>query len=168
MPGAPVVLNNSPLISLWTLRRLDLLRDLFQEVWIPAAVEEEFLAKESSARRQALLEAPWIRCVELSNPRRPLAYVGLDRGEAAVLALAEEHEARLVILDDRKARRYAERMRLPVSGTLGVLLLAKVAGRIDSLAFCLDRLKEAGLFLSSDLIRRTLQLAGEEDVRVNR
>ncbi len=164
MPSAPVVLNNSPLISLWTLRRLDLFRDLFQEVWIPTEVEEEFLAKDSSARRQALLKAPWIRSVELSNPRHALAYVGLDRGEAAVLALAEEHEARLVILDDRKARRYAERMRFPVSGTIGVLLLAKVAGRIDSLAFCLDRLKEAGLFLSSDLIRRALQLAGEEAV----
>jgi len=144
------------------LRRLDLLRDLFQEAWIPTAVQEEFLAKESSARRRALVEAPWIRSVELSNPRRVLAYVGLDRGEAAVLALAEEREARLVILDDRKARRYAERLGLPVMGTVGVLLLAKVAGRIDSLASCLDRLKEAGLFLTSDLVRRALQLAGEE------
>jgi len=162
MPSEPVVLNNSPLISLWSLRRLDLLRDLFQEVLIPAAVEEEFLAKESSARRQALAEAPWIHSVELSDPRRALAYVGLDRGEAAVLALAEECEARLVILDDLKARRYAERLRLPVSGTVGILLLAKVAGRIDSLASCLNHLKEAGLFLSSDLVRRALQLAGEE------
>ena len=162
MPSGPVVLNNSPLISLWFLGRLDLLRDLFQEVLIPATVEEEFLAKESSARRQALAEATWIHSVELSNPRRALAYAGLDRGEAAVLALAEERDARLVVLDDLKARRYAERLRLPVSGTVGVLLLAKVAGRIDSLSFCLNRLKEAGLFLSSDLVARALKLADEE------
>jgi predicted nucleic acid-binding protein len=53
-------------------------------------------------------------------------------------------------------------MGLPLSGTVGVLLLAKQAGRIDSLSVCLNRLKEAGLFLSSDLIRRALHLAGEE------
>jgi len=41
-------------------------------------------------------------------------------------------------------------------------ILAKLAGRIDSLAFCLKQLKEAGLFLSSDVVRRALQLAGEE------
>jgi predicted nucleic acid-binding protein len=162
MPGGPVVLNNSPLISLWVLDRLDLLRDLFHEVLIPATVEEEFLAREGAARRQALAAAPWIRSVELANPRRALAYVGLDRGEAAVLALAEERDARLVILDDRKARRYAERMRFPLSGTVGVLLLAKETGKIDSLSICLNRLKEAGLFLSPALTRRALQIAGEE------
>jgi uncharacterized protein len=162
MPDGPVVLNNSPLVSLWILRRLDLLRDLFQEILIPSAVEKEFLAKESAARRQALAEAQWIHRVELSNPRRALAHVGLDQGEAAVLALAEECDARLVILDDRKARRYAERMGLPLSGTVGILLLAKEAGRIDSVSHCLNQLKEAGLFLSSNLIRRALQLAGEE------
>lgn len=162
MPGGPVILNNSPLISLWVLGRFDLLRDLFHEVLIPSAVEEEFLARESAARRQALDGAAWIRTVKLSNPRRALAYVGLDRGEAAVLALAEERDARLVILDDRKARRYAERTQLPLTGSVGVLLLARDAGLIDSLSFCLDRLKEAGLFLSPHLIRRALQMAGEE------
>lgn len=144
------------------------MRDLFQEVLIPAAVEGEFLAKESAARRQSLAEAPWIRRVELSNPGRALAHVGLDPGEAAVLALAEERDARLVILDDRRGRNYAERMKIPVTGTVGVLLLAKEAGRIGSLSLCLNRLKETGLFLSSDLIRRALQLAGEAAVALER
>lgn len=163
MPDGPVVLNNTPLVSLWMLGRLDLLRDLFQEVLIPKAVEEEFLAIESPTRREALASSEWIRTAELSHPRRALAYLGLDRGESAVLALAEELEARLVILDERKARRYAERLGLPLTGTLGVLLLAKEAGRIDSVSACVVRLQEAGLFFSPELLRRTLEMAGEGD-----
>jgi predicted nucleic acid-binding protein len=51
--------------------------------------------------------------------------MGLDRGEAEVLALAEEREARLVVIDERKARRYAQRLGIPLTGTLGLLVAAK-------------------------------------------
>jgi len=161
MPNRPVVLNNTPLVALWILGRLDLFRDLFQEVSIPSAVEEEFFATEDQVRRKALSEAPWIKTVELSHPRRALAYAGLDRGEAAVLALAEETDARLVVFDERKARRYAERMGLTLTGTLGVLLAAKKAGLISSVSACVTQLLDAGLFLSPDLVRKTLEIAGE-------
>jgi predicted nucleic acid-binding protein len=161
MPNRPVVLNNTPLVALWSLGRLDLLRDLYQEALIPRAVEEEFLATEASARRKALEDAPWVRIVELSHPRRSLAYTGLDRGEAAVLALAEETDAHLVVLDERKARRYAERMGLSLTGTLGVLLAAKRAGLVGSVSDCISQLLSAGLFLSPELVRRALEIAGE-------
>ncbi len=161
MPDRPVVLNNTPLVAFWALGRLDILRDLFQEVLIPQAVEDEFLAFEGSSRRQALEDAPWVRSVVLSYPRRARAYAGLDRGEAEVLALAEERDARLVVLDERKGRRYAERMGLPLTGTLGVLLLAKEAGLVESVSVCVSKLQEAGLFLSRELVQRTLEIAGE-------
>lgn len=161
MPIGPVILNNTPLVALWSLGRLDLLRDFYQEVLIPRAVEEEFLATETSARRKALEDAPWIKTVELSHPRRALAYAGLDDGEAAVLALAEEMDARLVVLDERKARRYAERLGLPLTGTLGIFLEAKKAGLIGSVSDPVSKLLKAGLFLSPDLVRRTLEIAGE-------
>lgn len=161
MPDRPVVVDNTPLVALWTLGRLDLLRDLFEEVLIPHAVEEEFLAAETSARRQALAEATWIKRVELSHPRRALAYAGLDRGEAAAIALAEERDARLIILDERRARGYAVRMGMPITGTVGVLLLAKEATLIDSVKASISRLQEAGLFLTPSLIRKALEIAGE-------
>ena len=43
VPGKPVILNNTPLVALWTLGRLDILRDLYREVVIPQAVRDEFL-----------------------------------------------------------------------------------------------------------------------------
>lgn len=67
MPARPVVVNNTPLVALWVLERLDLLRELFDEVLIPEAVADEFLATEGAARRVALDEAPWIRVVPLAS-----------------------------------------------------------------------------------------------------
>jgi predicted nucleic acid-binding protein len=161
MPDRPVVLNNTPLVAFWVLGRFDLLRDLFGEVLIPAAVEAEFLAVEETQRRKALEQALWIKTAALSHPRRALAYAELDLGEAEVLALAEERDARLVIIDERKGRRYAERMGLPRTGTLGVLLLAKEAGLINSVAAWIAKLQEAGLFLSPALVEKALEIAGE-------
>ena len=40
----------------------------------------------------------------------------------------------MVIIDERKGRRYARRLGLPLTGTLGVLLLAKERGLITSFA----------------------------------
>jgi predicted nucleic acid-binding protein len=96
MPDRPVISNTTPLVSLCLLDRLDLLRDLFGETLIPPTVRAEFLAAETFMRQAALTEAPWIRAVPLAYPQRALAYADLDRGEAEVLALAEERNARLV------------------------------------------------------------------------
>ena len=161
MPEGPVVLNNTPLVAFWAIGRLDLLRDLFGEALIPQAVQAEFLAMERSSRERALAEATWIRSVTLAHPWQALAFTGLDRGEAEVLALAEERSARLVVLDERKARRFAERLELPLTGTLGLLLLAKEAGLIESVAHWTERLRDAGLYFRADLVKRVLVLAGE-------
>lgn len=161
MPAGPVVANNTPLVALWALGRLDLLRDLFGEVFIPAAVQAEFLAIEETRRKNALANAPWIRATDLLDPRRASAYAGLDRGEAEVLALAEEKRASLVIIDERKGRRYAERLGFAFTGTLGVLLLAKEANLLLSVEEVLEKLERAGLHLSRSLVDRVLEMAGE-------
>jgi predicted nucleic acid-binding protein len=157
-----VILNNTPLVALWSLGYLTLLRDLYGEVLIPQAVYEEFLATERSIRQTALAEAPWIKTTPLNNPRQALVYVGLDRGEAEVLALANERLARLVIIDERKGRRYAKRLGLPLTGTVGVLLTAKHNSLIPALASLIDQLLQEGLFLAPELVEKALELAGED------
>ena len=161
MPKKPVIANNTPLVALWELNSLFLLRELYTEVWIPQAVEEEFLVTESIARRAALNNAPYIKTVPLNQPQRALAYTGLHQGEASVLALAEEHDARLVIIDERKARGYAQQIGLPLTGTIGVLLLAKKERLIDAIKPLLTTLHDNGLYLSASLIDKALQLADE-------
>lgn len=157
----PVVINNTPLVALWILGRLDLFRELYGQVLIPEAVYQEFLATERAARQAALENAPWIKSVSLINPQRARVYVGLDQGEAEVLALAEESAARLVVIDERRGRRYAQRLDIPLTGTMGLLLLAKEKGLVTVLAPLLEELQKAGLYLDVALIDNMLRLAGE-------
>jgi predicted nucleic acid-binding protein len=148
-------------MALWVLGHLDLLRDLFGEVLTPLGVRDEFLATEHGLRRAALDRASWIQAVALENPQRIRAYTGLDQGEAEVLALAEERGASLVIVDERKGRRYAQRLGFPLTGTMGLLLLAKEKGLIASLYPLLLELQSSGLYLHPDLVAQVLQMAKE-------
>ena len=161
MRVGPVVANNTPLVAYWSISRLDILQTLFEEIQIPSAIRDEFLASATLNRFESLLSASWIKVVPLSRPNAADAFAGLDRGEAEVIALAQEQEARLVLLDERRARRYATRMSLPVSGTLGVLLLAKQEGLIEAVRPLISDLIATGLYVHHDLVDKITFLAGE-------
>ncbi len=156
-----VVVNTTPLIALWLLNRFDLLRDLYGEVLIPAAVQAEFLAIEFASRQAMLNQAIWIKVMPLTNPHHAQTFIGLDLGEAEVLALAQERQADLVIIDELKARHLAEKLGLPLIGTVGVLLLAKENGLIAQVAPLLATLQANGLRFSQNLITKALILADE-------
>ena len=161
MPTQPVISNNSPLVGLLGLNLLPLLRDLYTEVWIPRAVEREFLRKDPIVRRETLKNTPWIKTVDLTDPQTAAVYVGLDDGEAEALALANEHDARLVLLDERVGRQRAEEIGLTVKGTVGILLEAKQKGLIDAIKPLLITLQDNGMHLSESLINKALQRAAE-------
>ena len=161
MPEKPVISNNSPLVALWRLGRFSLLRDLYTEVWIPREVEKEFLGTEKKSRQKTLKNAPWIKTVDLTDSEKASVYNRLDSGEAAVLALAIEREARLVIIDEKKARQEILKIGLPFKGTVGILLEAKEAGLIDEIKPLLILLEENGIYLHESLIAYALKEAGE-------
>lgn len=161
MPEKPVISNTSSLVGLGALNLFPLLQELYTEVLIPEEVQDEFFATEHQVREAALKNAPWIRTVPLQNPESIATHEEIDLGEAAVFALAEEREARLVILDDRDARRYAQRIGVPFIGTVGLLLEAKGRGFIDAVAPLLDVLLEHGVRLSPSLVSDALQQAGK-------
>ena len=163
MPIQPVISNNSPLVGLFGLNLLSLLRDLYTEVWIPRKVEKEFLKKDLIVRREALENAPWIKTVDLTDPQAAAVYTKVDDGEAHTLALANEHDARLVLLDDRDGRREAKEIGLMTKGTVGILLEAKEEGLINIIKPLLIRLRDNGIHLSESLINNALRDAGEAD-----
>ena len=57
----------------------------------------------------------------------------LDVGEAEALALAQEHKAAIVLLDDSAARERAGQLGFKFTGVLGVLRHARQTGAIPSL-----------------------------------
>ena len=78
------------------------------------------------------------------------------------MALGLEQREGIVLLDDLLARRIAEAAGLHVWGTLRVLLEGKRAGLTPHLAPYIDRLVDAGMWLSADIRKRILHLAGED------
>jgi predicted nucleic acid-binding protein len=66
-----------------------------------------------------------------------------------------------VIVDDKRARRYAKRLGFPLTGTLGVLLLGKERNLVGSVSEEISRLQESGLHLGAALVEKTRELAGE-------
>ena len=163
MPTHPVIINNSPLVALWMLNHLLLLRELYTEVWMPEEVKNEFLGVEPTAREDALKNAPWLQTFP-QTVQPPLSMpVKLDPGESAVIALAIEHNARLVIIDEQRARRYAQHIGLSVKGTVGVLLEAKENGLIERIKPLLTQMQTHGIYLGKSVIDEALQQAGEKD-----
>ena len=70
-----------------------------------------------------------------------------------MLALASEHRLIRAMVDDRAARRCASTFGIQTLGTLGMLILAKRRGAIPSVTEPMMKLKEAGLWISDDLLR---------------
>lgn len=157
-----VVVNTTPIIALSLIGELDLLRILYGQVLAPSSVEAEVLAGgRGGIGRTELQEASWLRIVSLQEPSRADLLADLDRGEAEVIALAQELSADLVIIDERLARRHARRLGLTLTGTLGVLLKAKQLGYVKFVAPLIDRMRRDGIRLSDEVVAEVLALAGE-------
>ncbi|HGX93883.1 MAG TPA: DUF3368 domain-containing protein [Candidatus Tenderia sp.] len=154
--------NTSPLLYLYRIGGLAWLARLFTEVWVPDAVIAELEAGQQRGYDVPVIERYlWIKRV---NPRYvPEEWLALDLGlgELAALALALEHREQVVLLDDLLARRIAQAAGLQVWGTLRVLLELKEQGVISEVAPYVDKLVQAGMWVSGDIRRRILRLAGE-------
>jgi uncharacterized protein len=152
------VTNTTPLITLAGVGLLDLLPRLYDEVWAPRIVLEEYSAKAPPTEPDLAL-ASWLTVVDAVeiDPSLPL----LDGGEAAALSLAQSIRARLILLDERKARRIATGIGLQVAGTLAVLLRAKQQGHIAVIRSYVIQMQNQGRRFHPDLIARLLADAGE-------
>ena len=78
-----------------------------------------------------------------------------------MLLLALECADPVVILDDGLARRHAEVLGIPLTGTLGVLLDAKKRGLVASVTPLIDDLQRLGFRLSARTRAIVLRRAGE-------
>ena len=163
MSVKPVISDTSPLIGLSKIKKLSLLRDLYTEVLIPRAVKKEFLQKYPTARREELDNASWIRVVDLQDPQNAARYARLDDGEAEALALADEKGARIILIDEKKARKAALARGFIAKRIPYILLEAKENRLIDAVKPHLIALKNKKEGLSDSLIHEILKAAGEAD-----
>ena len=85
----------------------------------------------------------------------------IGAGESEAIALALEMGNLPALLDDKKARRIAKQLDLPVIGTLGLLLKAKKQGVIPAIKPILAALEKVDFRVSTRLRDRALELADE-------
>ncbi len=146
----PVVVDSTCLIGLERIGQLDVLTALFDPITVPPEVAREFG-----------VPLPWLNVETLADGAMVSALkLLLDDGEAEAVALAHYRGDR-IILDDRQARSVAAKLGLKVIGTVGVLLRVKRAGIIPAIRPLRDDLELNGFYLSSELKREALHLAGE-------
>jgi predicted nucleic acid-binding protein len=162
MPIDRVVVNSSPLIVLFSSGQEALLGQLWHEVLVPGAVWSEVLAGgPQDAAAQQLPTASWARQVEVPVIAPVIAAWDLGPGESEVLTFALTHPGYRAMVDDAGARRCARTLGIPILGTGGALILAKRRGLIASVAESLTALRNAGLWLSDELVTLLKQQAGE-------
>ena len=157
-----VVVNSSPLITLFNSGQAELLPRLFSEVLVPDAVWLEVTeGGHQDIAAQAIRSAQWIKRLPpiLSDPM----VIAWDAGpgETAVISLARTAPDLRAVVDDDYARRCARVLGVKTLGTCGVILLAKRRSIIPCVKPALDALRTAGLWLSDGLIQTILKEAGE-------
>jgi predicted nucleic acid-binding protein len=158
-----VVSDASPLIALAAVGRLELLRQLYAEVLLPEAVYEEVTAVQDAPGAVEVRTSGWIHTQPLRDRMLAEALaLELDAGEAEAIALAVEQGADLLLMDERRGRQAATRLKQRVVGVLGVLIEAKRHGNLPAVRPVLDALvSEAGFRISGALYARVLEAAGE-------
>ena len=158
---APVV-DASPFIVLAQGSRLDLLRLAGEQIVMTRPVEQEVRRGPGDATVAALDSAAWIRVVESGPAPAELQEHRRDPGEAAVVTWALAHPGAIALLDDRRGRRAARTLGIPVLGTLGLVLDAKRRGAIPAARPVIEQLLRAtGWYLSPAVIETALTRVGE-------
>lgn len=158
-----IVSNTTPLSQLARINQLSLLQEVFTKIIIPAEVYAE-LTQGNHPNTAAFLVADWleVRNVSDSDKIKMLqADTNLDLGECAAIILASELEAQQILIDEKAARKIAISRNLSVVGTVGILLIAKQRGLITNVKTLLDALLIEETYISEQLYRYALTIAGE-------
>ena len=146
----PIIADSTCLIGLERIGYLTLLKKLYHPVMIPPEVQKEFG-----------ISIDWLH---IDSPSNHLLADSLkliiDSGEAEAIALACMKKCR-IILDDKQARAIAAHLKLPVIGTVGILIKAKKSGIIPAIKPLLEELELNSFYISDSLREEALLLVNE-------
>lgn len=147
-----IISDASCIILLDKIGELDLLNKLFGKIIITSEVASEF----------GRLLPSWFEIQDpIDKNFQALIEKSVDKGEASAIALAVELDNSLLIIDDLKGRKFANKLGLIVTGTMGVIVDSKFAGIISSVKPILLKIKETNFRISKNVELLVLKQAGE-------
>lgn len=144
-----LIFNASPIIVLAKAGLLEQLLPIHTQIWIPEPVATEISAINNPSDPAAHWLATHSSLIHPATPPSPFLMAwDLGAGESAVISLSEQIPNSMVVLDDLAARRCAQALGLCVTGTIGLVLMAKRARLIPSATEALNTITNAGLYIS--------------------
>ncbi len=155
-----IIADSSALVALALCGGLAPLERLFDKVQVPQAVYDEVIVKGKPAARtlKTYLQGKVVP-VPLTNV--VITGGGLGQGEIEAMALYKAVHADYLLVDDNRARKVARLNHMTITGSQGILLLAKHRGIISHVKPYLDQLRNTNIRISERLLQRTLALAKE-------
>lgn len=137
-----IISDTSCLIILSKIGEIELLKKVYGRVVTTTDIADEF--------GEVLPE--WIEIVSVQDKlRQQLLEMQIDKGESSAIALALETSVSTLIIDDNKARRVASQLGLNFTGTIGVIIKAKLTGKIESIKPLLSKIKQTNFRISPEL-----------------
>jgi predicted nucleic acid-binding protein len=143
-----IIADASCLIALTNINALRILERVYQKVYITRAILSEY----------ELPIPEFIQVKEVNDLNLLRVLNGyLDPGEASALALGIENPDSMLILDDLKGRKEAQKLKLRFTGTLGVIIKAKKENHIADAAFYFISLRENGFRISDKIMELAIR-----------
>ena len=147
-----IISDTSCFIILTNIGELELLHKVYGQIVTTLDIATEY--------GQTLPE--WVEIAPVKDKyRQQILEMQIDRGESSAIALALETPGSTIILDDYKARKIAEQLGLTFTGTVGVIIKAKLKGIIPSIKPILEKIKQTDFRLSAEIELQALKEAGE-------
>ena len=147
-----IISDTSCFIILTNINELDILHKVYQNILTTQEIASEY--------GEALPD--WVEIVTVKDKyRQQLLEMQIDKGESSAIALALETPDNTVILDDYKARKIAQQLGIIYTGTIGVIIKAKLKEIIPSIKPLLEKIKQTDFRLSSEIELLALKEAKE-------
>ncbi len=155
-----LIADSSALVALSIVDKLDILEQLFGEVYVPRAVYQE-VSKENKAEAYKLKNYCKNKVLDIKSNVN--FNISLGQGESEAIILYNEQNADFLLCDDKKAKKFAQNFGLKVIGSLGILLKAKEAKLISEISPLIELLKSSRVFIDDRTFELVLTMSGELD-----
>jgi len=163
-----VVSNSTPLIYLAKIGKLNILREVFEEIFVPEAVFEEAVTRGKALNMSDafIIEGAvgkWI-IKERIKPEIDAEYRFLDAntrlgsGEKEAIKICKQLNAKYLIADDKEARRVSKMLNITPIGTCSIIIQAHKQKTItkNEANQTLNALLKVGFRIDPELYRRIL------------
>ncbi|NOQ35768.1 MAG: DUF3368 domain-containing protein [Methylococcaceae bacterium] len=152
------VSNTTPIISFSSIGKIEILKDIFQEIIIPQAVYDEIKAKKGYGYNE--VDSHFIKIASIQKCNETFLEQ-LDIGEAQTIMLAKEIKADNTLIDEQLGYTIAKESGLNVIRTLSILLKAKENNIISEVKPLIDEMIVKGRWYSRHVYYAFLKKANE-------